>query len=274
MEEKVPYVTVPGTRDDALSVMRESGKTFLPVVKKGKKEVVGTISEKNLLDKPEEGQIALSMTRDPITVSRETPIKDLVKIFLENNLRYIPVTKDGKELVGLVSVSDVVRKAIAVEKDSGPIKDYVKKELVTVWEGTLIPVAFKTMSLARVSLLPVLDDNANLSGIVDYSDFVNLSEVVSEEKVSSISATSEGTDWSWDSGDVFHITTKILRLPDKPVKEVMTKSVETVTELTSFDDCAKKMRKFELSQLPVTDAKGNLSGLIRDVDLIRGFFQI
>lgn len=274
MEEKVPYVTVPGTRDDALSVMRESGKTFLPVVKKGKKEVVGTISEKNLLDKPEEGQIALLMTRDPITVSRETPIKDLVKIFLENNLRYIPVTKDGKELVGLVSVSDVVRKAIAVEKDAGPIKDYVKKELVTVWEGTLIPVAFKIMSLARVSLLPVLDDNANLSGIVDYSDFVNLSEVVSEEKVSSISATSEGTDWSWDSGDVFHITTKILRLPDKPVKEVMTKSVETVTELTSFDDCAKKMRKFELSQLPVTDAKGNLSGLIRDVDLIRGFFQI
>ncbi len=274
MEEKVPYVTVPGTREDVLSVMRESGKTFLPVVKKGKKEVLGTISEKNLMDKPEEGQIALSMTRDPITVSKETPIKDLVKILLENNLKYVPVTKDGKELVGLVSVSDVVRKAIAVEKDSGPIKDYVKKELVTVWEGTPVPIAFKIMSLSRVSLLPALDDNSNLSGIIDYSDFLHLSEVVSEEKVSSISASSEGTDWSWDSGDVFHITTKILRLPDKLVKEVMTKSVETVTELTSFDDCAKKMRKFDLSQLPVTDAKGNLSGLIRDIDLIKGFFQI
>ncbi len=274
MEEKVPYVTVPGTRDDVLGIMRESEKTFFPVVKKGKKEVVGTISERNLMDKPEEGQIALLMTRDPITVSKEIPIKVLVKILLENNLRYVPVTKDGKELVGLVSVSDVVRKAIAVEKDSGPIKDYVKKELVTVWEGTPVPIAFKIMSLSRVGLLPALDDNSNLSGIIDYSDFLHLSEVVSEEKVSSISATSEGTDWSWDSGDVFHITTKILRLPDKLVKEVMTKSVETVTELTSFDDCAKKMRKFDLSQLPVTDAKGNLSGLIRDIDLIKGFFQI
>lgn len=274
MEEKVPYVTVPGTRDDVLGIMRESEKTFFPVVKKGKKEVVGTISERNLMDKPEEGQIALLMSRDPITVSKETPIKDLVKILLENNLRYVPVTKDGKELVGLVSVSDVVRKAIAVEKDSGPIKDYVKKELVTVWEGTPVPIAFKIMSLSRVGLLPALDDNSNLSGIIDYSDFLHLSEVVSEEKVSSISASSEGTDWSWDSGDVFHITTKILRLPDKLVKEVMTKSVETVTELTTFDDCAKKMRKFDLSQLPVTDAKGNLSGLIRDIDLIKGFFQI
>jgi len=274
MEDKVPYVTVPGTRDEVLSVMRETKKTYLPVVKKGKMEVVGTISERNLMDKPEESQIALLMKRDPITVSKETTVRELVKILLENNLRYIPVTKDGKELVGMVSVSDVVRKAIAVEKDLGPIKDYVKKELVTVWEGTPIPVAFKIMRLARVNVLPVLDDNGNLSGIVDDSDFLHLSEVVSEEKVSSISATSEGTDWSWDSGDIFHITTKILRLPNKPVKEVMTKSVETVTELTSFDDCARKMRKFDLNQIPVTDAKGNLSGIIRDIDLIRGFFQI
>jgi len=274
MEENVPYATVPGTREEVLSIMRESGTTFLPVVKKGGKEVVGTVSERNLMDKPEESQIALLMTRDPITVSKETPIKDLVKILLKNNLRYVPVTKDGKELVGLVSVSDVVRKAIAVEKESGPIKDYVRKKLVTVWEGTPVPVAFKIMRLARVSVLPVLDDNANLSGIIDDSDFLRLSEVVSEEKVSSISATSEGTDWSWDSGDIFHITTKILRLPNKPIREVMTKNVQTVTELTSFDDCAKKMRKFDLNQLPVTDAKGNLSGIISDVDLIRGFFKI
>jgi len=274
MEENVPYATVPGTREEVLSIMRESGTTFLPVVKKGGKEVVGTVSERNLMDKPEESQIALLMTRDPITVSKETPIKDLVKILLKNNLRYVPVTRNGKELVGLVSVSDVVRKAIAVEKESGPIKDYVRKKLVTVWEGTPVPVAFKIMRLARVSVLPVLDDNANLSGIIDDSDFLRLSEVVSEEKVSSISATSEGTDWSWDSGDIFHITTKILRLPNKPIREVMTKNVQTVTELTSFDDCAKKMRKFDLNQLPVTDAKGNLSGIISDVDLIRGFFKI
>lgn len=274
MEENVPYATVPGTREEVLSIMRESGTTFLPVVKKGGKEVVGTVSERNLMDKPEESQIALLMTRDPITVSKETPIKDLVKILLKNNLRYVPVTRNGKELVGLVSVSDVVRKAIAVEKESGPIKDYVRKKLVTVWEGTPVPVAFKIMKLARVSVLPVLDDNANLSGIIDDSDFLRLSEVVSEEKVSSISATSEGTDWSWDSGDIFHITTKILRLPNKPVREVMTKNVQTVTELTSFDDCAKKMRKFDLNQLPVTDAKGSLSGIISDVDLIRGFFKI
>ncbi|MHA1605902.1 MAG: CBS domain-containing protein [Candidatus Freyarchaeota archaeon] len=274
MEENVPYATVPGTREEVLSIMRESGTTFLPVVKKGGKEVVGTVSERNLMDKPEESQIALLMTRDPITVSKETPIKDLVKILLKNNLRYVPVTKDGKELVGLVSISDVVRKAIAIEKESGPIKDYVRKKLVTVWEGTPVPIAFKIMKLAGVSVLPVLDDNANLSGIIDDSDFLHLSEVVSEEKVSSISATSEGTDWSWDSGDIFHITTKILRLPNKPIREVMTKNVQTVTELTSFDDCAKKMRKFDLNQLPVTDAKGDLSGIISDVDLIRGFFKI
>jgi CBS domain-containing protein len=274
LEERVPYVTVPGTRDEVLKVMRESGITFIPVVKKGKMEVVGTISEKDLMDKPEEIQIGLLMTRNPITVSKETSVKDLVKILLENNLKHVPVTKDGKELVGLVSVADVVRKAIAVEKESGPIKNYVKKELVTVWEGTPVPIAFQIMRLARVTILPILDDNGNLSGIIDASDFLHLSEVVSEEKVSSITAGSEGTDWSWDSGDIFHITTKILRLPNKAVKDVMTRSVETVTELTSFDDCAKKMRKLDLNQIPVTDAKGNLSGIIHDLDLIRGFFQI
>ncbi|MEM3586461.1 MAG: CBS domain-containing protein [Candidatus Jordarchaeaceae archaeon] len=274
LEERVPYVTVPGTRDEVLKVMRENKITFLPVVKKGKMEVVGTISEKDLMDKPEEIQTGLLMSRNPITVSKETSIKDLVKILLENNLRYVPVTKDGKELAGLVSVADVVRKAIAVEKESGPIKNYVRRELVTVWEGTPVPVAFQIMRLARVNILPVLDDNGNLSGIIDASDFLHLSEVGSEEKVSSITAGSEGTEWSWDSGDIFYITTKILRLPNKPVREVMTKSVETVTELTSFADCAKKMRKLDLHQIPVVDAKGKLSGIIYDVDLVRGFFQI
>jgi len=36
MEENVPYATVPGTREEVLSIMRESGTTFLPVVKKGR----------------------------------------------------------------------------------------------------------------------------------------------------------------------------------------------------------------------------------------------
>lgn len=167
-----------------------------------------------------------------------------------------------------------LEKQSRLKKESGPIKNYVKKELVTVWEGTPVLVAFTIMRLARVSILPVLDDNGKLSGIIDASDFLHLSEVVSEEKVSSITAGSEGTDWSWDSGDVFHITTKTLRLPNKPIKEVMTRSVEAVTELTSFDDCAKRMRKLDLNQIPVTDATGNISGIIHDVDLIKGFFQI
>jgi CBS domain-containing protein len=47
------------------------------------------------------------MTRDVVSVSRETPLKDLAHVLLANDISGVPVVEDGR-LVGVISESDIV----------------------------------------------------------------------------------------------------------------------------------------------------------------------
>lgn len=267
------YASVPGTRDNVLELMRKHGVNVVPVVKKGTMTLAGIVTHKELMEKPDETQIALLMKRDPAVVSAEDDVEDLVRLMLEENIFHVPVTDDGRNLIGVVSISDVVRKAVAIEKKTGPIKPFVQRVIIAVWEKTPLPVAYTVMKLAKAPVLHVLDDKGKLVGVVDESDFLRASEVVSEEKVSSIISTGEGTDWSWDASNIFYITTKKLNLPEAPVRDIMTRDIVTVSEHTSLSECALKMLKHDLNQLPVKDAEGNLVGVINELDLVKGYYE-
>jgi len=269
----VVYVAVPGTRDEVLDVMRRYNISVVPVVKKGTKTLVGIITHRDLMEKPDETQLALLMKRDPMTISKNATLKELVELMLKNNIFHLPVTENEKTLVGLVSLSDIVRKAITVEKETVTIRPFVRHVIIAVWEETPLPVAYMMMKLAKATVLHVLDDKGKLVGVIDESDFLKASEVISEEKISSIPSTGEGTDWSWDVSSIFYIMTKRLNLPEKPVKEVMTKDVITVSEHATLSECALKMMKFDLDQLPVKNAKGELVGVINELDLVRGYYE-
>jgi len=271
--KSIVYASVPGTRDEVLELMRRHGVKVVPIVKKGTMTLAGIVTHRELMEKPNETQIALLMRRDPETISAEDEVENLVKLMLEKDVFHVPVIDDGRNLVGVVSLSDVVRKVVAVEKRAEPIKPFVQRVIIAVWDKTPLPVAYSVMKLAKAPVLHVLDDKGKLVGVVDESDFLKASDVVSEEKVSSIISTSEGTDWSWDASSIFYITTKKLNLSDAPVRSIMTSEVVTVSEHTSLSECALKMMKHDLNQLPVKDAEGNLVGVINELDLVKGHYE-
>ncbi|MEJ2004125.1 MAG: CBS domain-containing protein [Cyclobacteriaceae bacterium] len=62
------------------------------------------------------GKVAEHMTRDVYTISPETNIFDVAKMFLEAKLRRFPVVRNGK-LLGQISQRDVMR-ACTILKDS------------------------------------------------------------------------------------------------------------------------------------------------------------
>jgi CBS domain-containing protein len=49
----------------------------------------------------------------------------------------------------------------------------------------------------------------------------------------------------------------------------MIKNVETTVEQASVAECALKMKRLGIDQLPVLNAKGSLSGMVRDADLLK-----
>ncbi len=271
MQSEVVHVSVPGTRENVLQIMAERQINGLPVVKKGTKILVGMVTRTDLLKKTDEDQLAMLMVRDPITVNPDTDIVEAARIMYEKKFRRLPVVK-GKELVGLISIPDVLGSLLEGKSpfDEMHIRDRVSRQIVSVWERTPLSLAYMILDMAGQNALIVLNENGGVTGMITVNDFIRLSEETVENNVSTTFSGTENTvDWGWTSKEFLIVTRKLLKLPSVEVREVMTKNIINVTEVTTVSDCVKILRKHDLDQAPVLSAAGNLIGMIEDRDLLR-----
>lgn len=271
MRSDVPYLTVPGTREDLLQLMAETQASGFPICKKGTKTVVGVITRNDLLRKPDENQLGMLMVRDPVIVSPDADIKKAVDLMLEKGFRRIPVVKSG-ELVGVISIPDILGCILEEEEEyqTATIADYVNRTVVSVWEQTPLILSYMIMEMAGKNAIIIVDDTGRLAGMISVSDYIRLSEVSVEDNVSkTYSGTEHSVEWGWTSKDYLMVTKKLLRLPDIPVREAMTKNIISVSEVSTISDCVKILRKNEIDEAPVISAAGLLTGIIEDRELLK-----
>ena len=268
MAEDIYSVRVPGNRTNALEIMREKKVSGLPVVKNGTNELVGVLTRTDLVENPDEEQIALIMTRNIITASPDDDVKDVAAKMITNNIRRVPIVKDGS-LVGLVTASDLINKALWKMDIQDPAENYMIQKIPTSWEGTPLNVAFEIMRYYKLKVLLGLNNDGKISGILTETDFIEESEVVSERTVHNTSVGTEGDKWSWDSKSVLYVIKNHLKFSDKTIKDVANTDLVIVTTKTSVQQCANKMRQRNIEQIPVIDVEGDLVGLVRAIDLIK-----
>jgi acetoin utilization protein AcuB len=112
---------------DAVLTFRRTGFRHLPIVDDGR--IVGIISERDiqrvspsLLSNVaqeeynsvfEKTRLKDVMTRDPLTVTPDTPLRDAAIILNEQKVGCLPVAVDGK-LVGIITVIDMLQALILV----------------------------------------------------------------------------------------------------------------------------------------------------------------
>ncbi len=267
MTKEVVYAEVPGSAIEALERMLEKDVSGMPVVKRGTQEIVGVVTRNDFSRRPAETQLALLMTRDVATISPDADITDAVEIFLKKNFRRLPVVDSG--LVGMVTISDLVWRAIAKMKTDDAIEKYMKEDINVLWEETPAKIAFEIMRLSGARALPILSSDIKLVGVVGDVDVLKISQRIESTKKSESSGGTEGDKWGWDSKNVIYITTKKLEIPDTPIKDVMIKNVVTATKKTIISKCAKRMAKAKVEQVPIVNSEGKIIGIVRDVDLIR-----
>ena len=105
---------------EALALMAKHNTGALLVMSNN--EMVGILSERDCVRKVEllgktvkDTKVSEIMTRDVITVSCDQTVEECEKLMSEKGIRHLPVY-EGEELVGFLSVRDVLREVIVMQQ--------------------------------------------------------------------------------------------------------------------------------------------------------------
>jgi CBS domain-containing protein len=268
MTSDVVHVEIPGNRDDVLKILKRTGISGVPVIKH--KKIVGIITRKDLLRKPEETQLGLLMTPKPITITPDADVSEAARILVTKKIRRLPVVEDG-HLLGLLSVADLIH-AIAQKKIKDEIKGTYTSQTFALWEETPLPVVGKVMEISGVDAIPILDAENRLQGIISERDLIRSSSVEDSVGVSDFSNGTDDDEWTWESiRDNHTISFGIskVQLPNRPVKLAMVRNVVAVPANAEVSDCALKMRRARVDQMPVINGDKRLVAMLYDRELIR-----
>ncbi|MFC6053369.1 IMP dehydrogenase [Acinetobacter sp. Ac_877] len=108
------------------------------------------------------------MVKDPITVSPETTVRELIAITQANNISGVPVVKDGK-VVGIVTGRDT-RFETNLEQ---PVSNIMtgQDRLVTVRENASKEIIQSLLQKNRIEKVIVVGENNELKGLITVTDF-------------------------------------------------------------------------------------------------------
>ncbi|HJJ89174.1 MAG TPA: CBS domain-containing protein [Methanocorpusculum sp.] len=274
MTKDVVSVEIPSSRDDVLRILKRTGISGVPVIKED--QLIGIVTRKDILHNAEENQIALLMSPDPLTIHPEALLAEAAKIMTNFNVRRLPVV-EGNKLVGLLSVSDLVS-AVAKINDKREIRArFVDKQTFAIWEETPLPVVWRIMELAEVDAMPILNQLNRLTGIISERDLIRCSRIEDEVQISDFSTGTDDDEWTWESiRDNHTISYGIskVKLPNRPVKDVMVTRVISVPNNAEISDCALKMKRSRVDQMPIIDNDQRLSGMLFDRDVITALYEV
>ena len=71
------------------------------------------------------------MTKDVITVNKDTTIQEAIRIIVENNITGLPVVNKKMQLVGIISEKDVLTLLYNVGNRTGKVEEFMTREVVS-----------------------------------------------------------------------------------------------------------------------------------------------
>ncbi|BBD59236.1 signal transduction protein [Nostoc sp. HK-01] len=156
----------------------------------------GTI--KNGVCKQMSKTVADVMSRDPIVVRAETPLKEAIQILAEKRISGLPVVDDVGQLVGIISETDLMWQETGVtppayimfldsviylknpatyDRDlhkalGQTVGEVMSKNAVTISPNKTLKEAAQMMHDRNVHRLPVLDTEGQVVGILTRGDVI------------------------------------------------------------------------------------------------------
>jgi CBS-domain-containing membrane protein len=265
---------IPGTITDALKILGKHNVSGIPILKKDTKKVVGVVTRNDIFRNPDEEQLALIMSSDPTIINKDKELVDAAKLLFEKRIHGLPVVDKRKNLVGIISPTDILKTLPNDYKDV--VENYYTSNLTPVYQENPITIIMEIINITNETALPILNDERKLVGIVSEGDLFKLSHIRESISRTDMGMGGDEDAWTWegirDTVRLYYSTTTI-DLPPVPVKEVMVTDVIKAYRNDPISEVAMKMFKNNISHIPVVDSENRLAGMVTDIDLMSCMFK-
>ena len=143
------------------------------------------------------------------------------------------------------------------------VSDYMSIQATAINDTARLTDAIRIMDAERFSLLPVVDAQEKLIGVLSVSDLI--------ETVREVQADLAALPHVNEQTQNFLIRLLIDQGDNTRVKDVMTSPAKVVFESMNMVVAAKKLKNENLHHLPVVNEAGKPIGVISSTDFVRAF---
>ncbi len=123
-------------------------------------------------------KISELMTKNPCTVTPDTPVSEAARLMKEEDVGIIPVVErvGGAEtrgrLVGVVTDRDIAVRLVAEGRATdAPVRDVMSGGVKTASPNDEAEAVMSLMGREQVRRIPVVDERGSLVGVVSQADF-------------------------------------------------------------------------------------------------------
>jgi len=176
------------------------------------------------------------MSRDPLYVEGSTFLTNVRQLIRDNHVRALPVVDEQKRVVGIIKSQDVLK--VTSSRSNVTVTGFIS-DAPRVTEYANVQDAIRLMIENQSVLLPVVqaEDNPVLVGVISLMD-------------------------------VF-FSLDLVKVPDKPISEIMSKKVVTANVDEPVTKIWDKMTSEDFTGLPVVNEKGEPVGMVTKFDILR-----
>jgi CBS domain-containing protein len=116
------------------------------------------------------------MTRNPRSITPDTPAREAARLMKDECVGVIPVVENESslKLIGIVTDRDIALRIVGAGKSADtPVRDVMSRDnLATRTPDEDIGDAMDTMAAEQVRRIPIVDERGSLVGIVSQADVV------------------------------------------------------------------------------------------------------
>lgn len=211
------------------------------------------------------------MTRNPESVTADTPLSEAARLLLSSIFTGLPVVDEQNKPIGVITQGDLIKKGglplrlgLLAESDQNRLEsvlnrlasrkaaDAMTTPVVLIAEDRPLAEAVELMLTKGVKRLPVVDVTRGLTGMLSRLDVFR-------------TVMREAPDWNAFKAqqiEVEHL---------KRVGDILRRDVHTVLPGTPLNEVIRLIDDNDIQRVAVVDADGKLLGLISDRDLLRYF---